>query len=689
MTITAITLEELLKDCRKIKIPFYQRGYSWDKENVEKLLEDIYSSKTNNYFLGSIILKNNGNSKIIIDGQQRISTILLIYKIIQKYYDKNSSEIKIDNWYNEIKFDSANLIDGKYLSEIIENEEKDFGPETIKTKYYENYMIINDFIKNKPINNFYNQLEKVLLSQVFIDTNADEHVIFSQINSTGKVLSGFDLVKNYLFSHISDDLQNISTSNKEKEITKTLNKLASVSEKLKSKDDVVRHFIGFKTFKLPNKNSKNIYKTFVELHKNDYQKNSQLLFKDLYEFFFYYNYLEKKRWDKKLSNSLNTLMESISTYAILIITFFSENSQIKNGVLEMTSDQLLVIKNSLLILEFYKFKREFCGISEKTITRFIPTISRDIRRKEFDNFKTDIVLYFFLVHENSIDSLVKKMSRMPSDSEFKKGINETHVYKKTANLFLYRISTFYNPKDHTPSTELTIEHIIPQELEKWIKDGYKEDLELVASKIHTIGNLTLTAHNSGLSNKIFKFKKEYFSKNDNFPLNKYFNNPDNDIKEWNTKEIEIRANELFKNCQDIWYFDNYKNIISENQVFNSFRESPENTENQEMLDFIAKNSVRFDGNKSHFKPIKDLINYHNIENLLKNLMVYGMSTENNEKEVFGVKKNGWVSQSIYNFLDLSSSRVKGKYDENQFNYFIKSNTKNIVWLVDYIKEELS
>jgi uncharacterized protein with ParB-like and HNH nuclease domain len=178
----------------------------------------------------------------------------------------------------------------------MDNQEELFDKETLKTRYYENYQVINEFVKNKPdkevvIKKLYDQLGKVILSEVIIDEDADEHILFSQINSTGKILSAFDLVKNYLFSHISNELEGDSA--KEEKISKMLEKFDDVSD-LKSRDDAIRHFIGFKTAKLPNKNSKNIYQSFVELYEKNYIENSQSLFVELYEFFFYYNYLEKR-----------------------------------------------------------------------------------------------------------------------------------------------------------------------------------------------------------------------------------------------------------------------------------------------------------------------------------------------------------------------------------------------------------
>jgi hypothetical protein len=69
-------------------------------------------------------------------------------------------------------------------------------------------------------------------------------------------------------------------------------------------------------------------------------------------------------------------------------------------------------------------------------------------------------------------------------------------------------------------------------------------------------------------------------------------------------------------------------------------------------------------------------------------MVYGFATEKNEFEVFGVKKNGWVSQTIYDSLNVSSSISKGKYNEDQFNEFIILKRKDIKYMIEYIQKEL-
>ncbi|MGL5591898.1 MAG: DUF262 domain-containing protein, partial [Metamycoplasmataceae bacterium] len=141
MTVEKRNLIELLENCRIMKIPFYQREYTWDTQDTEKLLNDIFYSKTDKYFLGSIILKKGkGHENIIIDGQQRISTIILVYKIILKYFkDFESYELdKLKIVFDRLEFDSFNLKDGDKLLQIIRSEDDNFEPKIKETKYYEN-----------------------------------------------------------------------------------------------------------------------------------------------------------------------------------------------------------------------------------------------------------------------------------------------------------------------------------------------------------------------------------------------------------------------------------------------------------------------------------------------------------------------------------------------------------------------
>ncbi|MGL5617726.1 MAG: DUF262 domain-containing protein [Metamycoplasmataceae bacterium] len=701
MTVEKRNLIELLENCRIMKIPFFQREYTWDTHDTEKLLNDIYYSKTENYFLGSIILKKGkGHENIIIDGQQRISTIILIYKIILKYFKEfDSYELaKLKIVFNSLEFDSFNLKDGDKLLQIIRNDDGQFDPKIKNTKYYENYLAIDRFIRNMSNSNIdkegiavmlFEMLGKVFLSEIIVEEDVDQHKLFSQINSSGKPLTAFDLVKNYLFSDISNELED--NYKKEDTIKKMLDKLSDVTEFKNSKlrDNALRHFIAFKTISLPNQNKDAIYQSFISLKNKYYNDKSIEMFDDLYKFLFYYDYLINRKWEdnKTLSPMLLTLIESFSTYSVVLITIFIINSELHGYEINMSNEQVKIIEKSLLILEAYKYKREFYGHSEKTITRFIPKLSADIRNEYFDNYETNVVLYFFLVKKPSIDATYK----MPSERDFEKGLNINGIYasgssKEIIKSFLYRLSN-HQYKDSPKLSTLSIEHIVPQDQSKWMSFGYNVDVELI-DKLHTIGNLTLTSYNSELSNNIFSKKQELFKNKDGFPLNKYFIN---EVNEWNLIEIEKRAKWIYEICQKIWNFKDMDRIISDNQEFfnnYNYHFKEEIINETKVFDFGIKNGNLFHHNISYFKNIINLIDSYNIKKILSNLMVHGLSTKENELKVFGVQRSGWISQSIYSFFDIQSKEVKGKYDEEEFEEFIVSKNQDINLMVEYIRKEL-
>ena len=71
------TFNEVIDNSKKYQIPPYQRDYSWEEDHWNQLWEDILSNDTE-HFLGILVLQEEKNQVIVIDGQQRITTILLI-----------------------------------------------------------------------------------------------------------------------------------------------------------------------------------------------------------------------------------------------------------------------------------------------------------------------------------------------------------------------------------------------------------------------------------------------------------------------------------------------------------------------------------------------------------------------------------------------------------------------------------
>lgn len=162
-----LSLREVLVD-KKLKIPPYQRIYCWKANTVIKLLEDIQNiDEKTQYCIGSIILQNKGNNNYdIIDGQQRLVTLALLFL-----------QLKMDT--------GISLLDEKFED-----------TEAQKFIQYNKYIIENFCNRN----NFKNQnrlLDSITLNVLILnDSSLDlAYTFFSNENSHGLPLSDYDLLK--------------------------------------------------------------------------------------------------------------------------------------------------------------------------------------------------------------------------------------------------------------------------------------------------------------------------------------------------------------------------------------------------------------------------------------------------------------------------------------------------------------
>ena len=89
-----------------LKVPYFQREYTWDRFQINQLINDIASSDVENYYIGSIVISKKDDKNFIIDGQQRISTFILIinYLLIWPCVDKVNFKYRNEFWLLFEKF---------------------------------------------------------------------------------------------------------------------------------------------------------------------------------------------------------------------------------------------------------------------------------------------------------------------------------------------------------------------------------------------------------------------------------------------------------------------------------------------------------------------------------------------------------------------------------------------------------
>lgn len=660
MTIKEMKMKEFITNNKDYYIPFYQREYSWQKREIVTLFEDIVGNENDSYYLGNLVVQKKDGHTIIVDGQQRVSTIFLLLVCLKDLVDEKES-IHIQ-YMLSTDFKSENLVDGDALKLIIEG--KELLPNQKDTLYYKNYKVLFGLVNKENASVIYNQLEKVLVAYIEIDQNVDEHKLFAKINSTGKQLTAFDLVKNNVFSHIKDN----------DDIEEYLKKISYISDMLTDaeRNQLLRHFIAFKTSDLCTNNTNVIYDKFTELFKNEYEDNPYLCLDELFSYGLYnrdFYYIKNNEKNTPFDDELLLLKNSYNTFAVLLIDIMMTYSDIEGYEIKINNEQIVEIKKALLILEAYKVRREFCQFKEKEITRFIPKCVFEARQLVDFSYEEKLIK-LLLVDPNTKEK--NNGYRMPLIEEFNINFSQTPIYNNPKFLknFLVRLETS-NTKEQTDFTNFSIEHIMPQHLTETWKNEINYDPIKYNKTLHSIGNLTLTADNSELSNKPYTIKKDYLLNNSRITLNAALQTYD----EWNYDTITRRANELLDTCNKLWDIREYK-IDEQSKI------------GDEELVYI-KNYNRFKSynkNKSCFKTLVP-INKESIRNLIYNVTVNSIVMEDNEQFVFNISKKGWVSKSIYDGLNINGRSIKGKIKEEEFEeYFNKLDVDN---LIDYINNSFS
>ncbi|GAA6817636.1 hypothetical protein AOH178_04020 [Helicobacter pylori] len=235
-------LRDILKDELYYQIPIYQRPYQWTEENCEKLLDDLFfnyeDDRESDYFCGSLVLiaiseDSKAKTYDVVDGQQRLSTFILLAKVLATLYDKNLNEnCKTSRGFLE---KSLGDTDGEKRKRLIFdtiglNAEKDFqnaldffddldaskgensksnAPSKGKNSYLKNAICLKNYLEEKEIADINDFIRWLYLKVIFIKTTCSNISmalrIFSVLNARGLPLHAIDVFKVELLKKLAKE----------------------------------------------------------------------------------------------------------------------------------------------------------------------------------------------------------------------------------------------------------------------------------------------------------------------------------------------------------------------------------------------------------------------------------------------------------------------------------------------------
>ncbi len=523
------------------QIPVYQRNYDWSQENCNRLLDDIKEiiNTGEKHFLGTIVFmaaKETGFSLreyTIIDGQQRLTTMMLLLKALSDVAkiigDECEEEIQDSYIHNKhcaeefkVKLKPIKTDNDQFLA-LLQDKIEELDTEG---NIYLNYEICKKTFE-KWVNTgitptkVLQALEKLEIVQIVLEKGIDDpQVIFESINSTGLELSTADLIRNFLLMN-ADDQEKLYEDY-----------WLYIEKMLKPKNDYSNlklfflQYIIYKTNAPVNDNR--LYEKFVKMYKeNNYTQESCLKELKYYADIFNAFVNESARYSDKIKKALRSLRQLKQTTCYPF--FFHIFDDYEQGIISIE-----ILEQIVQFILSYLLRRIVCGVPSNSLRgMFIYLYSRVFKvstnkRKYYESINK----FLFTINTKDV---------FPGDKEFERALNTTNVYGNTA-LCRFLLVDIENgdSKETLNVAGLTVEHIMPQTLGvEWNYISQEKHDEY----LDVLGNLSVSGYNSELSNKSFSEKKKIIKDNSKAVI---LNSDVWDRDTWNISDIISRGHRLSK-----------------------------------------------------------------------------------------------------------------------------------------------
>lgn len=631
---------------RQYSIPVYQRNYEWSKEQCVKLFEDIVLAfkKDRTHFCGSIVYaqikeEHNIHYYVVIDGQQRLTTIYIMIKALldmaQTDKEKEAMNEALVNYdkFDEYAVDTASKLklkpiksDNNQLLLLMDNKQDQVDR---TSGIWHNYELFCELIKEQQedglsVKDIYRGLEKLICAKISLDADDNAQEIFERINSTGVPLSLADKIRNFILMVDADQ-------------EKLFEDYWLPTEIAVTRDNMTAFFIDYLNIKIDSFAREDLaYDVFKSVYYDGKYTNKSMLeeilhYAKIYKAFLYGD----SKYSKKTNQMLSDLQKLKQTTVFLFL--FHVFDDYESGIISTAE-----LEKVLEFLRNYSIRRIICEISSNSLRGLYKTLyARVFARKENKEHYYDSLVCFF--------SQLTSRDVLPTDAAFVTALEVNNLYRKNA-LCKYLLTAIENQgKEQLITDNLTIEHIMPQN--KNLSTAWQtmlgENWQEVRDKyIHTLGNLTLTGYNSELGDKPFIDKKELLAEAHTKVVTLY-----EDVKScesWDEKTIQSRAHRLSSIIISL-----YPIAEAEYQVsFSDSRYQEYSCDDPDTATYKAPNYFILQGERVNCSTFADMLKQFIVRLYGIDKSIIEAMARNNERVV------DW-SQSI--MFSYDESKVNGDY----------------------------
>lgn len=513
-------LLDLFTGSLRFVVPVYQRRYSWGEEQCRQLWADIVTAGRHperTHFTGSVVWMQEGgigpdgvSRCLLIDGQQRLTSATLLLIALAEYARERpenlrfSADMLIDRGYLVDKYATG---EGRYkltlsgddrevLHSMCDHVVATDRPNHANTgsRLEVNLDLFRSLVAAiDDANVVWNGLQHLEVVSVTLDQDRDEpQLVFESMNSTGLDLETSDLVRNYMLMGCSMAEQKTLYEDYWLPMERVLGNLSF---------DAFLHDWMVVTLKKPVLKGRAMYAEFKRFAADSSlprMEHTRNLLSNMLEYAKYYAAIKgvvaAGGGDMNVGQRLDLIQKLDSTVTDpLVMYMFAawKRDRIScDGLLRMLAD-----------LESYLFRRMICSVSSNGLNKLVPSLIAKLESAEHDLVETFAAL---LLTETA------KATRMPTDEQFRQALLGEDLYcpAPRCKYLLAGLENHNHPKDPRSFSEYTVEHIMPQNAMAHVEwRNMLADPDRFPLLVNSLGNLTLTAYNSELSDGTFEQKK--------------------------------------------------------------------------------------------------------------------------------------------------------------------------------------
>lgn len=503
-------------------IPLYQRKYAWQKKHCQRLFEDlkiVHEKNLYSHFFGSIVsvkASETQNDLLIIDGQQRITTISILILAAINAVHNGDMVCDNDEFLNDVrkkylyapyrkgdrKIKLVPIEDDRRAYDALFTNDEDNFVSPSESGVTSNYLFFYDLIKSASSITFEDlieAIERLIVIDICLDSKDNPQLIFESLNSCGKDLEEADKVRNYLLMSLTKEEQEEYYHTYWSKIEKYTDGEPTM---------FIRDYLTINT---------NITSSLDDLYfdfkkyDSDHQQSRKDLLADMLKYAKYYKMAAKgctgnPEIDKKFKQ-LASIGSNVCMPFYLAFWNYADENQISEDIRYEVLD----------VVEAYWARRIICSYPANALLKIFASLHSDVLRIIKAHVKRGVELTVSYA-ELLKYILLKKQGTgfFPTDNLVKEEFPHRQVYKIPGDYknFLFERMENLNSKEYDDAIikkmkegKITIEHIMPQHMSaQWKADLGENAMEINERYLHTFANLTLSGYNLDYSNRPYNEK---------------------------------------------------------------------------------------------------------------------------------------------------------------------------------------